>query len=162
MQTTESQRATADWTRGAARAFAIVVVLLLVGIGVWMDRSSGPERSAWAGTGQRVSIAELTGGASRASVDFRAEGATSGAIGGGVLDLNRASAAQLELLPGIGPASAARIVAYRDQIGGFRSVEELDGVSGIGARTVERIRPLVRVELEPHDSGGTSADSDGR
>jgi competence ComEA-like helix-hairpin-helix protein len=162
MQTSQSQRATADWTRGAARMFAVVVVLLLVGVGVWMDRSSDPERSDWAGAGQSVSIADLTGGASRGSVVPGAEGATSGAIEGGVLDLNRATAAQLELLPGIGPASAARIVAYRDQIGGFRSVEELDGVSGIGARTLERLRPLVRVELGLHESGETSAGSDGR
>ena len=64
----------------------------------------------------------------------------------GTLDLNLASAAQLELLPGIGPAGAARIVEYRDQIGGYRSIDELLGVKGIGEKTLAKLRHLLRVE----------------
>ena len=57
------------------------------------------------------------------------------------LDLNEASAEDLELLPRVGPAIAGRIVAARP----FASVDELTRVRGIGERTLERLRPLVRV-----------------
>ncbi|MBL9031418.1 MAG: helix-hairpin-helix domain-containing protein [Phycisphaerae bacterium] len=62
------------------------------------------------------------------------------------VDLNTATAAELELLPGIGPALAKRIIDYRAAAGRFRSVEDLDNVSGIGPKIMERLRPLVRVE----------------
>lgn len=55
------------------------------------------------------------------------------------IDLNRADAEELERLPGIGPALAARIVADREQNGPFRSVDELDRVIGVGPATVRRV-----------------------
>jgi len=58
------------------------------------------------------------------------------------LDLNRAGAAELEQLPGIGPKLAERIIANRP----FKSVEDLKAVPGIGPKTLEKLRPLVRVE----------------
>ncbi|MEO8084705.1 MAG: helix-hairpin-helix domain-containing protein [Ardenticatenales bacterium] len=61
------------------------------------------------------------------------------------IDLNRATAADLDALPGVGPAVAARIIAYRTANGPFRSAEELLSVSGIGERTLERLRPGVVV-----------------
>jgi len=61
------------------------------------------------------------------------------------LDLNRATAAELERLPGIGPALASRIVAHRDSAGGWRSIEELQQVRGIGPVLLSRIAPLVRI-----------------
>lgn len=63
------------------------------------------------------------------------------------LDLNSATASELEELPGIGPGLARRIVAYRETHGPFRSVEELLNVPGIGPATLERIRELVTVTL---------------
>jgi competence protein ComEA len=57
-----------------------------------------------------------------------------------LLDLNKATKAELRLIPGIGDALAQRIVAHRDRIGGFRNVNELRQVSGIGPKTLERIR----------------------
>jgi competence protein ComEA len=62
------------------------------------------------------------------------------------LNLNAATAAQLELLPGIGPSLASRIVAYRTAHGRFGSITELDKVDGIGPKTLERLVPLVTVE----------------
>jgi competence protein ComEA len=64
----------------------------------------------------------------------------------GPLDLNRASESEIEALPGIGPAVAARIVARRDSLGRFRHVEDLDSVKGIGPALIEKIRPLVVVK----------------
>ncbi len=63
----------------------------------------------------------------------------------GKLDLNTATAAQLEALPGIGPALAQRILDYREQHGPFRQVDDLLAVPGIGPTKLEQIRPYVTV-----------------
>lgn len=60
-----------------------------------------------------------------------------------VLDVNTASAEQLEQLPGIGPALAARIIEYRTNSGGISSVEELLEVNGIGEVKLNQIRPFL-------------------
>lgn len=62
------------------------------------------------------------------------------ASGNGKISVNQASAAELDALPGIGPALSERIVQYRDQIGGFRAIEELTEVSGIGPKLFAKIR----------------------
>ncbi len=64
----------------------------------------------------------------------------------GPLNLNTATASELEQLPGIGPALAARIVQYRQEHGPFRTVDALLLVSGIGPATLDRIRSLVTVD----------------
>ena len=61
------------------------------------------------------------------------------------LNLNTATAEQLDQLDGVGPETARKIVAYRQQKGGFRSVEELDQVPGIGPQRLAALRDLVRV-----------------
>ncbi|WP_419850281.1 helix-hairpin-helix domain-containing protein [Candidatus Poriferisocius sp.] len=63
----------------------------------------------------------------------------------GPLNLNTATAEQLESLPGVGPATAAAIVDHRQRIGGFASVDGLLAVSGIGPAKLEQIRDLVAV-----------------
>lgn len=59
------------------------------------------------------------------------------------LDVNAASAADLRLLPGIGPRLAERIVSYRGEHGPFARIEALTEVQGIGARTLERLRSMI-------------------
>ena len=61
------------------------------------------------------------------------------------LDLNRATAEELETLPGIGAAKAAAILAARDAQGGFSSLDELEAVRGIGPALMAKLRPLVVV-----------------
>lgn len=70
--------------------------------------------------------------------------AGSGQPGPERVDLNTASASELESLPGIGPALASRILEHRAMLGGLRSVDQLIDVSGIGEATVERLRGLVK------------------
>ncbi len=69
--------------------------------------------------------------------------ASASAGSGGKLSLGSASAAELEQLPGVGPVLAERIVSWRAAHGPFRTVDDLDGVSGVGASLMEQIRPLV-------------------
>jgi competence protein ComEA len=64
----------------------------------------------------------------------------------GPLDINTASAADLAQLPRIGPRMAERIVAYRQERGAFTAVDDLRNVKGIGEKTFEKLRPLVKVE----------------
>ena len=61
------------------------------------------------------------------------------------MDLNVASASQLDTLPGIGPVRANDIVVHRETNGSFVSVEEITEVAGIGPATLEQIRDLVTV-----------------
>lgn len=84
------------------------------------------------------------GGASRATPSPSAASA-------GLVDLNTATAAQLETLPGIGKATAQNILQYREKNGPFASVDDLQKVKGIGPKLMEKIRPLVTV------GGSTSA-----
>lgn len=63
-----------------------------------------------------------------------------------LVNINKATQAELELLPGIGPALAGRIIEHRTLRGAFRRVEDLDAVKGIGPKMLERLRPLVSVE----------------
>lgn len=66
-----------------------------------------------------------------------------------LLDINAANAATLaETLPGIGPAKAALIVQWREQNGAFKHVDQLQEVKGIGPKTVEKLRPYIRVGSE--------------
>jgi competence protein ComEA len=79
-----------------------------------------------------------------------ASGADGGAAGSGagdstLIDLNLASSEELQELPRIGPATAAKIIAHREANGTFTSVDQLLDVPGIGERTLEGLRDQVRV-----------------
>jgi len=63
----------------------------------------------------------------------------------GPLNLNSATVAQLESLPGIGKSTAERILEYREKSGGFKKVEDLMNVRGIGEKSFLKLKPLVTV-----------------
>ncbi len=72
----------------------------------------------------------------------------------GKLCLNSATAQELEQLPGIGEALAARIIAYREENGPFQELEELDNVYGIGESILKNISEYLTLEEYNEDSGG--------
>lgn len=86
-----------------------------------------------------------TGVAAPAPANASASGDGAGAPAGGTVDLNTATVEQLDALPGIGPVTAAAIVAWRDANGRFTSVDQLGDVDGIGPARLEKLRNRVHV-----------------
>ena len=115
-----------------------------------LDAAGGPAPDADL---DAVNLAASVADGERVYVPRRGEvppGGAGGVAGGvatpaGPLDLNRATAEQLEDLPGVGPSTAAAILAYRQEHGRFRSVDELLEVRGIGEARLAELRPKVRV-----------------
>lgn len=86
---------------------------------------------------RRVQAAAVAGAAAPAGADA--------AVPAAPVNLNSATAEELQTLDGVGPATAADIIEYRTQNGGFRSVDDLDQVPGIGPKTMEALRDKVVV-----------------
>ena len=82
------------------------------------------------------------------SVAARAPAEEVRSAGPALVDLNTADEETLRTLPGIGPALAARIVAYREEHGGFQYLYELTNVKGIGISTYEALQELITLDTE--------------
>jgi competence protein ComEA len=93
--------------------------------------------------GQRAALASSVTPGAQGEPTAGAAPPDSGAAG--PVDLNTATLEQLDTLPGIGPVTAAAIVAWRDEHGSFDSVEQLGDVDGIGPARLDKLRDLVRV-----------------
>jgi comEA protein len=117
---------------------------LCVGAAVSYVKNRYPDRIEDFGVvqGAVTPAAEVTGASEEA--DTAAATPDTARTAGDLIDLNRATAGDLERLPRVGPALARRIVEHRDQHGPFRRVEDLRRVKGIGEKTLERLRPMVK------------------
>lgn len=81
----------------------------------------------------QTAIASTTGGQASARDD-------------GKININTATEAELTTLSGIGPSKAAAIIAYREENGGFKTIEDLKNVSGIGDKTFEKLQDAIKVK----------------
>jgi competence protein ComEA len=92
-------------------------------------------------------VAAAPGDGGPAGAAAGAGGAAAGTAPAGVVappvSLNSATAEQLQTLDGVGPATAAKILAYRQEHGGFRSIDDLGQISGIGPKRLEALRDKV-------------------
>ena len=77
------------------------------------------------------------------AVQAAAGGMNEGGKEGGLIDINKATLEELQELPGIGPSKAAAIIAKRDELGSFSTIEDLKLVSGIGDKTYEKLKDLI-------------------
>ena len=98
---------------------------------------SGVNLAAPVADGEQVLVPMRGAVAAAAGVGAAAGGAA------GPVSLSAATAEQLDALPGIGPATAQKIIDYRTQHGAFRSVDELDAISGIGPAKLAQLQGLV-------------------
>lgn len=64
----------------------------------------------------------------------------------GKININKASASELQTLPGIGEVKAQSIIDYRESIGAFKSIDELTNITGIGSKTVDKLRDMVDIK----------------
>jgi competence protein ComEA len=109
-------------------------------------RAGGMSRRAAAAL---VNLAAPLADGEQVLVPSSVAGAAGAAAAGGAaspsapVDLNSATAEQLDALPGIGPVTAQKIVNYRTQHGPFTSVDDLDAIPGIGPARIENLRGLV-------------------
>ncbi len=131
----DAVRAAGGLTDQADQSTVNLARALVDGEQLWVGRPGEEPPAGWAPP------AAAPGGA--------AGGGGAGGAGGGAdpppLDLNTATQADLEELPGVGPVTAGHILAWRDEHGRFSRVEELLEVSGIGERTLAQLEPLVTV-----------------
>ncbi len=118
------------------RAVSFLVVLILIGAGYWGLRRFNP--TLFLGKPDFIAMPhdELPNQKSELSPEEKPE----------LLNINTATAEELQTLPGIGPAMSQKIIHHRKEHGNFTSVDELTEVKGIGEKTLEKLKPYVGVE----------------
>jgi competence ComEA-like helix-hairpin-helix protein len=131
-------------TANEKKALWFLAIVALSGSAVRLWRANLPPASSADSSalerqiGRVDSVRALRHGKARPRADRGRDSVTAAAI-----DLDRATAGEIERLPGIGPALSQRIVAARDSLGSFGQIEALCEVNGVGSKLVEKLRPLV-------------------
>ena len=125
-----------DWRGGYQISLSVVALIALAGA-LWLVVAPQPSPG--------VEIIPPTEAPSAAPAAASGEPEPDGNASPLSVNLNSASAAELEELPGVGEVLAARIIAWREENGPFARIDQVMAVSGIGTATYERIRPYARV-----------------
>ena len=119
------------------KAVTFLVILILVGTGFWGVRRFAP--TVFLGKPDLIAVPKEESPQSQTAE-------TPAPIKPALLNINTASAEAFQTLPNIGAKMAQRIVDYRTQNGKFANVDGLQNVKGIGAKTLEKLRPFVDAE----------------
>ena len=118
------------------KAVAFLVILILAGTGFWGVRHFVP--TVFLGEPDLIAVPNTERPQERKTESIVSNKPA-------LLNINTASAEELETLPNIGARMAKRIIDYRTQRGNFASVDALQGVKGIGPKTIEKLRPFIDV-----------------
>lgn len=126
------------------RTLGLASAMVVVGAIVRMSTAPGPADVGWApadSTDSRIEAVRLD---VAAAID-RKEEAEKPLGEGETIDVNTASAAQLDRVPGVGPVTASAIVHHRETVSRFSSMAQLEAVPGIGPTSVRRLAPYLRL-----------------
>lgn len=139
-------RVSSDWGKRPSALFAAMVLgivsLLTMGISLSRDLQSQPD-------GHGSEVTEVSAFEPVSAAQPQRPSAVR------LINVNEAPLSELDLLPGIGPALGGRIIAYREEHGAFSQISDLENVSGIGPRTLDKLRPLITLG----DAGGYTSDN---
>ncbi len=127
------------YTRNETTVLLFLVFSFIVGMGVWAYRQQWEPLPLISGN---VNGGEGMINGQESEKEISPEEAQNSIQ---LISINKATQEQLELLPGIGPVSATRIIAYREQHEGFRTIDELMEVRGIGEKTLEKLKPYIEL-----------------
>jgi comEA protein len=142
----------ADWSRSPAALFSTIILGLISVSGlVWSIN-----RAMYDGLQETASLpvavdtqhpdASINGGLSEVRSSQNQALETRALSPRRLININQARSGELEMLPGIGPALASRIIADREENGSFDTIDALQRVKGIGPKTVEKIRASVTID----------------
>lgn len=124
----------------------ILILIILAGSGIiWWDKSIRAKK-----TQENQEVAELKAQNDLLRQQLSQQTAPTVAAAstseiGDKININTADATELDKLPGIGPAKAADIISYRESNGGFKTIEEINNVKGIGDATFEKMKDMITV-----------------
>lgn len=118
------------------KAVTFLVILILVGTGFWGVRRYAP--TLFLGEPDLIAVP---------NTERPQDGTTESSVSSkpALLNINTASAEELQTLPNIGGRMAKRIIDYRTQHGSFASVDALQDVKGIGPKTIEKLKPFIDI-----------------
>lgn len=116
------------------KAVTFLVILILAGTGFWGLRRFAP--TLFLGEPDLIAVPSTE----RSQSSITKSGVSSKPT---LLNINTASAKELQTLPNIGEQMAKRIIDYRTQHGNFANVDALQNVKGIGPKTIEKLRPFI-------------------
>lgn len=93
--------------------------------------------------GQKILIPEVYDEVQSMEGAGSSEGRNNGSVSSGKININTADAEALQEIPGVGPATAEKIIAYRESNGRFQTIEDIKNVSGIGEKTFEKMKDKI-------------------
>lgn len=128
-----------SFTRNETAVMLFLVASFIAGAGIWIYRHR------WAPLPEPKEESSVQGGIFQTNHKAKEINDPDDDIDILRISLNKANSKELEQLPGVGPVIAARIIQYREQHGGFSSLQELIEVKGIGEKTVEKIKPYLKL-----------------